>query len=129
MVCDKNKKNGKKFHTPVLILLFLEYGLRPFSKNGLTPIIHSLNPTFSGIWSATISTGTDQSFTTMVLILLFLEYGLRRWMIQQIVVDYIVLILLFLEYGLRQVLIQYQIRILVVLILLFLEYGLRQERL
>ena len=35
-----------------------------------------LNPTFSGIWSATARTTTD-GHTQLVLILLFLEYGLR----------------------------------------------------
>ena len=37
----------------VLILLFLEYGLRRVEPIEVVSPMASLNPTFSGIWSAT----------------------------------------------------------------------------
>ena len=60
----------------------------------------SLNPTFSGIWSATVNT-TCLFHLIRVLILLFLEYGLRQFQKQKLQQSKKVLILLFLEYGLR----------------------------
>ena len=60
----------------------------------------SLNPTFSGIWSATLML-LMLLMLLMVLILLFLEYGLRQQCKTITDIWGNVLILLFLEYGLR----------------------------
>ena len=85
-----------------------------------------LNPTFSGIWSATIMKTKFKLILNAVLILLFLEYGLRQdtkvYVHSQLK---FVLILLFLEYGLRQSFNFSTMKNSRVLILLFLEYGLR----
>ncbi len=127
MVCDYSTEFGLNILKKVLILLFLECGLRQNDNESNYKNAFSLNPTFSGMWSATNQVITiEQAFA--VLILLFLECGLRppnnsqsNWAKQ-------VLILLFLECGLR-----HSFRITVrevegtVLILLFLECGLRPK--
>ena len=76
MVCDNVEVYDCQVMKQVLILLFLEYGLRP-DYDGYQFDNISLNPTFSGIWSATGKIGTT-TIIIEVLILLFLEYGLRR---------------------------------------------------
>ena len=55
MVCDKGESAGLMMIPVVLILLFLEYGLRPIKEHTIGSYITGLNPTFSGIWSATIT--------------------------------------------------------------------------
>ena len=77
MVCDLMMVLNLQEITIVLILLFLEYGLRQ-------------------------ECFADKKVKKAVLILLFLEYGLR--LVQKLIKasKRIVLILLFLEYGLRQ---------------------------
>ncbi len=44
----------REVSTDVLILLFLECGLRHLQNSFLLPKSVSLNPTFSGMWSATL---------------------------------------------------------------------------
>ena len=51
----------------VLILLFLEYGLRQRIKKQIPKIIRGLNPTFSGIWSATPYCASLERFATLSL--------------------------------------------------------------
>ena len=102
MVCDRLRDEYSHIDGRVLILLFLEYGLRqlcPFSftwlglglnptfsgiwsatanfKNDIPEVRVGLNPTFSGIWSATNKPNNKNNLKRPVLILLFLEYGLR----------------------------------------------------
>ena len=49
----------------------------------MNQFIVSLNPTFSGIWSATSTLEILKAQLAEVLILLFLEYGLRRYGIEK----------------------------------------------
>ena len=61
----------------VLILILLEYGLRPTIVRAKIDTNGSLNPYSIGIWSATFSTDIKSSRDCFVLILILLEYGLR----------------------------------------------------
>ena len=61
----------------VLILVVMEYGLRPISS--LCPLVCCLNPCCNGIWSQTSPMMTWLS-STEVLILVVMEYGLRPMM-------------------------------------------------
>ncbi len=91
--------------------------------------LHScLNPTFSGMWSATFLENGSVLVVGKVLILLFLECGLRLVAKDYYIFEKVaVLILLFLECGLRRCkTIRHQNNLSFVLILLFLECGLRQ---
>ena len=54
MVCDRMMRNDLTPYVGVLILILLEYGLRPENIKILT-IKDSLNPYSIGIWSATVS--------------------------------------------------------------------------
>ena len=60
---------------PVLILILLEYGLRPVTGTKGRDVLTSLNPYSTGIWSATPQNPTGEFW--LVLILILLEYGLR----------------------------------------------------
>ena len=61
----------------VLILILLEYGMRPIQRQdeGLTS--RRLNPYSIGIWYATVTIEKDSDGTFIVLILILLEYGMR----------------------------------------------------
>ena len=86
----------------VLILILLEYGLRPgaVSVKGIPQ--NRLNPYSIGIWSATHQRVFQRTLCSPVLILILLEYGLRRNSSQSDSNACRVLILILLEYGLRQ---------------------------
>ncbi len=64
--------------------------------------LEGLNPTFSGMWSATGSKPVINVIKKCVLILLFLECGLRHIKVFLPLSEEEVLILLFLECGLRR---------------------------
>ncbi len=61
----------------VLILILLEYGLRPPTNNSTILMPGCLNPYSIGIWSATIHWCNVRQ-NEDVLILILLEYGLRQ---------------------------------------------------
>ena len=77
MVCDRMFAGQWRILGAVLILILLEYGLRPAFLVVLNVDKERLNPYSIGIWSATRNPLVQRA-PKRVLILILLEYGLRR---------------------------------------------------
>ena len=63
----------------------------------------SLNPSFNGIWSASVSDSEQWAIDRGVLILVLMEYGLRVQLVLLMLQLREVLILVLMEYGLRDI--------------------------
>ena len=73
--------SGMFIVTFVLILVLMEYGLRPMYVPAELGIkVGGLNPCFNGIWSATATNNSGFAINgkSAVLILVLMEYGLRQ---------------------------------------------------
>ena len=77
MVCDPTHRATCRCSAWVLILILLEYGLRPWWKHHEAFAKCCLNPYSIGIWSAT-KAEPRAAQGWRVLILILLEYGLRH---------------------------------------------------
>ncbi len=126
MVCEDVLKKGIQYFSDVLILVLVEDGLRDPGSWHREAVFCSLNPCFSGRWSASIrenrgflfipsclnpcfsgrwsaSTCTKKCWRCLsnVLILVLVEDGLREKALLTLQVFYTVLILVLVEDGLR----------------------------